>query len=668
MAASENREEVATADDSIPTSITDKKTIEAATIDQANELVALEKAVTTGKWNLSLGEGFNNQWLNATENNEISDKNNVFVVSLLGNTTAGKSFVTKHLLTNPKNGPQVVDESEIESSTTGNINCYQSRLANDLAEKMLVLDYEGEKGSSFPLMLHARRFFAERVGLSSEYAKERRKAVTEYFPKLAYVLSNVVILIGKEELISADYLNRCYEFTLSANTNITDIPYLPVLIIIENKCSLAKQFGIHEVTEEFFRIHHRETGSLEKYFSKIYCVRLPHTEQLQKVKGVILDGEKIFEKQLNDLKNIVKEVILKDRERLITHAQWLFLLKHVLDSVSSGQPVSIHSLLSRITSSIDDDDDDQFVARRFFEFIYKQKAIHTPEFFQSCRSFTMRVLSRNVAIVLLRQEEILSDRIIRETCKAKMSQMWNTLDIYIPCEAPYTGKGISTSGNPVFCYQHKGAHPRHRTSEGIKNSTRISTYFGWAYTVMWDGDFISNNIGEISERELDNFIKLTIGFLNSFKQNPQEKIIVFKNFLQEASFDGLPFIGRRICNCCLERKSMNRDPLSSPPLYFRLFIDTLFRSITVCRTCKNELTNISLSQNSESSRSTSSEVTTTDNDDSCIICMDATKDHALVPCGHKGFCLDCATKMAEECKFCPICRKSIESILKVHNV
>ena len=185
---------------------------------------------------------------------------------------------------------------------------------------------------------------------------------------------------------------------------------------------------------------------------------------------------------------------------------------------------------------------------------------------------------------------------------------------------------------------------------------------------MWDGDFISNNIGEISERELDNFIKLTIGFLNSFKQNPQEKIIVFKNFLQEASFDGLPFIGRRICNCCLERKSMNRDPLSSPPLYFRLFIDTLFRSITVCRTCKNELTNISLSQNSESSRSTSSEVTTTDNDDSCIICMDATKDHALVPCGHKGFCLDCATKMAEECKFCPICRKSIESILKVHNV
>ncbi|CAF3162129.1 unnamed protein product [Rotaria sp. Silwood2] len=172
--------------------IVDEKTIAAATTEHDSELVSLDKDVVAKKWTLSLGHGYANQWQKATENDEISDRTGVFVLSLLGNTTAGKSFVTKHLLTNAENGPQIVDESDIESSTTGNINCYESKPTNDLVEKMLVLDYEGEKGSSFPLMLHARRFFTERVGLTRDYAKERRKAVTEYFPKLAYVLIAVM--------------------------------------------------------------------------------------------------------------------------------------------------------------------------------------------------------------------------------------------------------------------------------------------------------------------------------------------------------------------------------------------------------------------------------------------------------------------------------------------
>jgi len=645
----------------------DENIIAAATIEQANELVALDRDPSTNKWTLSLGPNYENQWKNAT-------RNAAFIVSLLGNTTAGKSFLTKHLLANAENGPQTVNESEIASSTTGNINCYLSKLNNDLPETILILDYEGEKGSSFPLMLSARRFFAEHVGFNRDYAVERRKSVTEYFPKLAYVLSNIVILIGKEELISADYLNRCYEFTRSANTNIADIPYLPVLIIIENKCSLAKNFGIDEVTDEFFRIHQTEIGDLQNYFSKIYCIRLPHTDQLQKVKGSVLDGEVIFEQQLSVLKKIIQEVIVKDRERLITHSQWLFLLKRVLDSVSNGKPVSIHSLLSEITRPIDGDDD-QFLTKRLFNKIYNDKTIRTPKHFRHCRELAMKMFSRYAAIQLLRREQILSDRLIRDVCKTQMPIMWNLLNEFKPCEALYTGVGEGVSGNPVFCYQSKGAHPNHRTSEGIKNASWISSLFGWSFTQVWDGKFVSNDAEELSERELENLTSLTIQLVNAFRQNSEEKIKTFKIILQAAHMNRTVIVRQTIrCSCCLNGRQLNET--SDPNLPLNRFFKSLFNHnpdvLTVCQECQQILNEAPHHDSSDVSRNLLATVispsSTAQDEENCIICMAYKKDHVLVPCGHGGFCVACATRVQEVYKFCPICRVSVQSILKVHDV
>ncbi|CAF3547724.1 unnamed protein product, partial [Rotaria sp. Silwood2] len=59
---------------------------------------------------------------------------------------------------------------------------------------------------------------------------------------------------------------------------------------------------------------------------------------------------------------------------------------------------------------------------------------------------------------------------------------------------------------------------------------------------------------------------------------------------------------------------------------------------------------------------------TADDDNDCVICMAAKKDYTLVPCGHRGFCFDCATRMQQEYRLCPICRKGVDSILKIHDV
>lgn len=55
------------------------------------------------------------------------------------------------------------------------------------------------------------------------------------------------------------------------------------------------------------------------------------------------------------------------------------------------------------------------------------------------------------------------------------------------------------------------------------------------------------------------------------------------------------------------------------------------------------------------------------NDDdnvNCVFCLDNLKTYACVPCGHKVFCETCSQKNH---KICPLCRKPIQSVLKIFN-
>jgi hypothetical protein len=52
----------------------------------------------------------------------------------------------------------------------------------------------------------------------------------------------------------------------------------------------------------------------------------------------------------------------------------------------------------------------------------------------------------------------------------------------------------------------------------------------------------------------------------------------------------------------------------------------------------------------------------------CCICDDKPNDTAIVPCGHKSFCLDCISTYKREFpgKGCPICRGVIQGVFKIH--
>jgi len=57
-----------------------------------------------------------------------------------------------------------------------------------------------------------------------------------------------------------------------------------------------------------------------------------------------------------------------------------------------------------------------------------------------------------------------------------------------------------------------------------------------------------------------------------------------------------------------------------------------------------------------------------DVDDSCIICLDRTRDAILLECGHGGLCVQCADmlwNLGVGHRNCPMCRKTFTGVMKI---
>jgi hypothetical protein len=50
----------------------------------------------------------------------------------------------------------------------------------------------------------------------------------------------------------------------------------------------------------------------------------------------------------------------------------------------------------------------------------------------------------------------------------------------------------------------------------------------------------------------------------------------------------------------------------------------------------------------------------------CVVCMDAPKEYAIVPCGHQCVCEACAERLTKtRTPKCPVCREPIQQTMKV---
>jgi len=55
-------------------------------------------------------------------------------------------------------------------------------------------------------------------------------------------------------------------------------------------------------------------------------------------------------------------------------------------------------------------------------------------------------------------------------------------------------------------------------------------------------------------------------------------------------------------------------------------------------------------------------------EDNCEVCLIAPRNPrvALVPCGHQRFCIDCANRVHDQGRWCPICRADITIVLTLY--
>jgi hypothetical protein len=699
---------------------TDDEIISRAEAEQQNEIVALNE--TDGGWKLDLGDGFQRQWeaiiaaLIARTNDEsdqvsmdsnsssiddltylIEDK--VFIISLLGNTSSGKSFIARHLLDESQDneviyGPVCIDEKEKKGATTANINCYVSQSIRN--QKTLVLDYEGEKGSAFPLLHYARRSHRH-LSRTAKKAHCRRQAVTDYFPKLAYILSDVVILIGNDDLASTDYLARCREFALKANDGVNQMVNRPLLIIIQNKASLAQSLRFDVITRKFFEIHGKEADDLRPYFSSIECFSLPHKDQLQRTKTGLLDGQEIFNQQIADLKNIFVTLSNHHSERVITHAQWLYLLQRVLPIVQNGSSVSLHTLLSEIVAY--DNNQTMNTTRCCFLHSYNLMPIHSPAWFDNCCRFAIHVLAHCLAVKAYDQRELMSAHIIHEQCEKALKRLSNVLEEFQPCEALYTGQGRSSKNkddeHPVYCYQHQGAHEGcHRTCESVYGLTPWKEFWGWSFTDVWPGEFVPSTRHKMKNTIFSNNIiedlpHLVIERMNAFRQDPEATYYLFTDLLLSNQLSEQPLeIFSHICFCGSNSTSAlvdsdglwndsehqtRRSRLGRITITRRLLLSSLPQSSAhrwvACWKCYRKLdaawNRLSINPTSPAAHVHSPPAREVP---ACAICFNGQRDFLFIPCGHRGFCENCADKIIHKNSLCPFCRASVTGKQRVHDV
>ena len=160
---------------------------------------------------------------------EVDASAPVMVVSFLGDTAVGKSTTIAALMASEDDRPHVQRGRDQTASTTCNVNLYSSAaLGEGLAVNFL--DFEGESGSETPLMgggggsggsslagaassamggvrSQTARLFGLAGGVMEGASRAsplaRAEAVREFFPKLAYCMSDVIVLIGTEPFFSS---------------------------------------------------------------------------------------------------------------------------------------------------------------------------------------------------------------------------------------------------------------------------------------------------------------------------------------------------------------------------------------------------------------------------------------------------------------------------------
>lgn len=334
--------------------------------------------------------------------------------------------------------------------TSSDVVAYEGIMKSETAVRFL--DCEGEGGRVAPEEL------VDRMGLwSSKMVREQRSvAVEKYLPRMAYVCSEIVVFITRDDLSDTRCMDEVVRFALDQTNNAHSVK--PCLVIISNRSEYASK-TIEETTKQFFEVHDPEYELLN-YYKEIKVQRLPLQER----------SPKEFQSRLDELLNTMDQMLMNkipERKQLgIYFNEYLWLLVFnilITEHFDRDTPIHMGEVVQKATIPKED-----FLCYQVFRFFItsskflEEVGSELVESFYLARSLAVEMLAALHAADLYEWAEEIGSVVVKSPVQMKnrlkaalkdFQKLIECVDGYAPCMAVKEKKGTL-----IHCTNRKGEH------------------------------------------------------------------------------------------------------------------------------------------------------------------------------------------------------------------
>jgi len=595
-------------------------------------------------------------------------------IALLGDTRSGKSFIINRMLLPDESGPLEAGDGTL-GSTTCDVHLYSTMAFESVMHsKLQFLDFEGENGSGITRQVVQQIGHMAALFNRPTDANDRRILVQKYFPKMAFLLSDIVVLIGMEDLTNHRYFRRCQEFAACALQSVSDLKN-PYLLLVQNKVSTKDYRASRSIdlTQQFLDVH-KESGSdvLRNQFAGIACLKVPMLEESlienpkydfdpeSEPEFICVKTDRIFNEAMLTLKNVIVDwgTQINSSMTSMTNAMWFQVSKCICESISFDQkPISVASIQGML-AQIDDEKVSQVV--KYFGLLYEHVARQSdtrPEQYRFCRrqAFDLACRIYVVQVLDVGGKRTFRGPALRQNFKEYYDKVLAEITKFEPCVAVNEEwRREDRTPGCVHCWQSKeshGDHAGHRAWESVEPETfwhhleklvaQVVGQFNGpitmktAFNPSWGGRF-SEGDGRFKKPDFD--------FLHEFEElcETLEELMKGPDFLRSSALarmketsaalgqDGIralcmPHVVLGSCMVCAKEYDGDTLRIVPTPLRRKLF--------AVCPDCLSHLQD--LEPGDEAGMW----------EDRCCICLQDHADVIFIPCGHICTCSVCFENM-----------------------
>jgi predicted acylesterase/phospholipase RssA len=287
-----------------------------------------------------------------------------------------------------------------------------------------------------------------------EYKHSRKNVTRNDFPRLAYIVSDVVIYVNTvSPQRESEYFERVLEFAEKSHRGVASADR-PSLILIQNQ--VHKKFGpfdVNQNTSDFFKYIDQQ-HRLEESFRSVDFIKLPNW-----------DHSDIYKQQIDQLKETLNRRILESksvrlrRGTLFSDQTWFDILDRVLDNFDD-QNLSMSKIFAEFVIS-----ESKSVNRAFGFFDACYGKINDKERFLKCRHSALQMLAAHLVISSAERGVMLNeDPDTLNGYRLLSSQLLERISQRTPCQEVLRG---------YRCTQESNTHDVHRfVTESSKNIER----------------------------------------------------------------------------------------------------------------------------------------------------------------------------------------------------